>query len=487
MSKMSILFLALVGAALSGLPAAAAAPNATQQEADRLRGVFQRYVGGPAPDGAGSVTVAPEGAAYRASFDLQQMTRPFEDLGVTVEAATQSFVLAPNDDGTWHVTSDAMPPLVIHLKDQTITMKTSTYRFEGTYDPKLGLFLDQRMTQDGATTDQEAPALAQHRRSGHVVLSQKAAPVDGGRADVDIHSGVSDVTGQMTMRSPPPKASVAVEPTSPPLDISYTLPAATVDLHMDRLRAWSLLDLWAFFVAHPNREAITASQEDLRALLKAALPIVGGLKEGGSLEGLSIQTQAGEIKVGKMAGSLDVADLAGAGRVASVLSIDGLTLPSSTLPPWATGLLPTALDLSYSATGSNIDAAAREAVEDFDLKHDGLTPEQSEKIGHIFWPGEGKVVLAPSRIASPLLEIKLEGEASISPVPAGHLDVTGTGLDKAIAALQAVAATDASAGQVLAQFVMAKNLAKQNPDGSYLWAIEAGANGPLTVNGIPLK
>lgn len=483
MPKMSILVLTLVGIAP---PALAATPSASQPEADRLRGVFERYVGSPAP-GGGNVTVTPEGNGYRASFDLKQMMHPFEDLGVTLEPATQSFVLAPNENGTWHVTSEAMPPVVMHLKDQVITMKTGTYKFEGTYDPNLGLFVDQSMVQDGATIDQEAPALTQHRRSGHTVLSQTAKPANDGRADADVHYGLSDVTAQMSLRPPPPKASVAVEPSSPPVDISYALPSAAVDLHADRLNALSLLDLWAFFVAHPNRDAITAGQEDLRSLLKAALPIVGGFKEAASAEGLAVQTQVGEFKASKMAGSLELADLAGSGRVASMLSIDGLTLPGSTLPPWSTGLLPTAIDLHASVTGLHFDEAAREAVDGFDLKHDGLTPAQKEKIGHFLWPGDGKVTLAPSRIASPLLEIKLQGEATIGSVAAGHLSVTGIGLDKAIAALQPVVQTDESAAQVLAQFVAAKNLAKPNPDGSYLWAIEATADGTLTVNGIPLK
>ncbi len=486
MPKTSLLVLTLAGLALPILPVAAA-PAATQQEADRLKAVFERYVGHPTSGEAGSVSVTPEGTAYRAIIDYKLMMRPLETFGLSVEPATQSVLLTPNDNGTWQVTSDAMPPLTMHVKDQTIAMASSTYKYQGVYDPKLGIFLDQTATQDGVTLDQEAPALVQHRRSGHTILTQKAVPADGDRANIDAHYALSDVTAQAIMRSPPPPASVEVAPAAPPVELSYTLPTSTLDVHIDRLRTWSLLDLWAFFVAHPSHDAITASQEELRGLLKAALPVLSGLKEGGATTGMTMQSQFGEFKAGKLAASLEIADLAGAGKIAVALSADDLVVPTMTLPPWSAGLLPTTLDIRPTVTGVHVDEGAKEAVDSFDLNHDGFVPEQSQKIGHILWPGDGKVTLAPSHIGTPLLDLKFEGEATIGDVPAGQLTVTATGIDKAIAALQDAAAADPTAGQVLAQLVAAKNLGKLNPDGSFVWVVEASASGPLSVNGIPLK
>ena len=66
------------------------------------------------------------------------------------------------------------------------------------------------------------------------------------------------------------------------------------------------------------------------------------------------------------------------------------------------------------------------------------------------------------------------------------MTVSATGLDKAIAVLQAAAGSDPLAAQVLGPMVLAKNLAKPNPDGSLGWVIDAG-NGPVLVNGAPLQ
>lgn len=487
MTKLSIVVLALVGVAVPGL-SAVAAPLATQQEADRLRSVLERYVGRPAASEAPRLTVTPQGPDYRVTFDLQQMMRPLEPFGVSMDPASQTFVLTPNDSGTWHVAGDAMPPLTVRLKDQTIILKTSTYKYDATFDPKLGFFTGQTLTQDGATMDQEAPALVQHRRSGHSMITQKSVQTDGERESADYSYVVSDTTADMTMRPPPPKgAGEPAPPAIPQMQVSYALPKASLDLHLDRLRSRSLLDLWAFFVAHPSRDALTAAQEDLRGLLRAALPMITGLKETGTAETLAVQTQVGEFKVGRLTSSFDVSDLAGAGKLAAAMSIDGLVLPNLSLPAWSVGLLPTAVDLRPTVTGLHVDEAARAAVEAFDLNKDGLTPDQGRQIGKILIPGNGTFTLATSRITAPLLDLTFEGEGVIGAAPSGRLSVKGTGLDKAIAALQAEAGKDPSAGQVLAQFVAAKALGKPDPDGSILWVIEASGNGPISVNGVPMQ
>ncbi len=490
MTKTTVLVLAFAGVAMPALGAPAA--PASQEEADRLKAVFERYVGHPAQGEAGGVTVTPEGPGYRASLDVRQLTRALEGFGMTVEPATSILVLTPNDNGTWRITSDVFPPLVMHYGGQTLALKSSTYKFDGTFDPKIPAFSDGSATQDGTTFDQDAPTLTQQRRIGHTTATQKAAAAENGSAAVDAHYAFSDLSDKITMRVPAPKATVEVAPTQPPTEISYTVPSGTADLSLDRLRLKNLLDLWAFFVAHPNQDSIAASQDELRGLLRSALPLLGGLKQSGSMNGFSLTTQVGPFSARQLAGSLDLTDLAAAGKAALGLTLDGLSVPSTDLPPWSVGFIPTAVDLKPTLVGFHFDEAAKEAVEDFDLKAGGFTPAQSEKIGHIAWPGDdGRVTLAPSRITSGLLDLRLDGEAAIRTVPAGRLTgrltVTGTGIDKAIATLQSAAGTDATAAQMLAQIVAAKDLGKPNPDGSFTWVIEAAGSGPLTVNGVPMK
>ena len=485
MRTTTFLLLAFAGAVQATSGALAASP-ATQDQADTLRALFQRYLGTPAAGEPSNVTIVPEGVSYRASLDLKAIGHPFESFGVTLDPATQTILLTPSDDGTWHVASDAMPPVVMHLKQQTITFKTSSYKFEGTFDPKLGVFIDQTTVQDGSTMDQDSPAVLQQRRTGHSVLTESATSGAQSSANVTLHYATSDVTAHMTMQTPP-QASVEVAPSTPPVEFSYAMPTSALDAHIDRLPALRLLDLWSFFVAHPNRDAVMASQDELRGLLRAALPLMGGLTEGASAESLVVTTSLGEFSARTFASSLALADLSGAGTVTAALAIDGLVAPSLDLPPWSVGFVPTMIELKPTIIGLHVDEAAKAAVDDFDLKSDGFTSEQRDRIVETLWPGDGRVVLAPSRLASGLLDLRLEGEARIGAQLSGHLSVVATGLDKAIATVQAAAGLDPTAAQVLTGLVTAKNLAKPNDAGGLTWLIEATGNNSVTVNGVPLQ
>ena len=486
MTKPSSLALALFATLL---PAAGAfAAPATPEEAGRLTAVFERYLGHAGPGAPASVTVTPEGSAYRASFDLKAMARPLESLGVSLDPATETLLLTPNDDGTWKVAADTLPPMTVHMKDQTIVMRASTYRFEGAFDPKLGAFINSTFHQEGMTSDQDSPATSQHQRIGRIDGTMTSVPTDGNTASVDAQYTLGDMSDEVTIQPPKPQASVAVTPSAAPMAFSYKLPTGAGSLSAAKVRTNSLLDLWAFLVAHPSHDALAAAQDDLRGLLRAALPLLASLKEAGSADDFALTTQVGAFSAHRIAGSLALDGLAGTGSMALTLSFDGLKVPSQDLPAWTVGFLPTAVDLKPTLTGFHFDEMMREAVNDFDLKtSEPFTPEQDQRLGHLVWPGDGKLTLGPSRIATGLLDITLQGEGTIGSEPAGKLTVSASGLDKAIAALQQATASDPSAQQVLAQFILAKTLAKPGPDGSSVWEIEAGAAGTVTVNGTPLQ
>ncbi len=486
--------LGLLAAAMPAM-AAQAAP-ATREGADALMAVFERYLGHPAAGASGSVTVVPEGESYRATFDIQGMARPFEALGFSVEPASQTFSLLPQADGLWKVSSADFPALVVHAGTQTVTLRSGSYAFSGTFDPKIKSFSDATTQQTASTLSQEAPTLSQERRSASSTVTQTGALADGGSVSMEVHYVISGTTDKMTFRSPPtagsdPDPTAAVPPAAPPapVEVRYDTPTSTVDFTIDKLRNDALLDVWAFLVAHPNADAIKAAQDELRGLLRSTLPVMAGLKEGASVDALAVATPVGPFSFSKIAGSIALTELAAAADVALALNFDGLKVPAESLPPWSLRMIPTSIDIRPTVSGLRLNEAAREAVDDFDLKGDGFTPAQKQKITRLMMPSEGvRIGLADSRVTSDLLEVRMNGEALVGgAVSSGRLSVTGTGLDKAIAVLQAAAGTDEMAGQVLSAFVGAKNLAKPAADGALTWDVEADARGTFTVNGVPMK
>ena len=483
------LLLATAAAALPNLSAAAA--PATPEEAARLKAVFERYVSQPAPGETSGVAVEPKGDAYALTLDLKRAAAGLSSFGVTIDPYVTAVTLTPLPDGTWKVQSNDSPPLVVHVGQQTISFAAAASAFDGVFDPKLHALASYRQEQTGYTFSQTAPTATQNRRIDKVVLNGTGVAAENGTTTIQGHYAATGTAADVVFK-PGPAAPVSGNPAVPPparpgTVLSYTTPDSAIDFSFDRLRTGSLLDLWAFVVAHPNHDSIVASQGDLKAMLQAGLPFLETLKESASLSTLAVTTPIGVVTAKAIGGSIDASGLSGTGTVSTAISIADLAIPPAQLPPWSAGLVPKAVDLHVALDGFHATEAAQEAVKDLDLSKDVvITPEQREAVNHLFWPGTGTMTLAPSRLTTAALDLRMEGRASLGATPTGSVTITGTGLDKEIAALQAQAATDPGAGQVLGPLVLAKNLAKPNPDGSLTWVIAFGT-GPVTINGATLQ
>ena len=493
----------LLGFFAAALPvlSAQAAP-ATPEEAARLTTLFERFAAHPDAGQPSGVTVVPQGDAYRVTLDLAHALSGLGGLHFSVDPNVSTALLTPQSDGTWAVSGAESPPLVIHAGQQTITLKAATSKFDGIYDPKLFAFKETTQIQTGYVLDQDAPNLTQERRVDRAAVTTKAVPDAAGTVSVAGHTVDTGTAADLLIKPPPAPAPGPADagnsaeagnpavppPLEPSTPITYAMPTTTIDFGIDGLHTKELLDLWALLVAHPNHDSLATAQDELRGTLRAALPVLSALRETLAIEKLSVTSPSGVVSAQNVGAGLDLAGLAGTGKASTSFSFDGLTVPSQNLPAWTQDLVPTALSLAIGVDGFHAAEAASEAVNDFDLKADKpFTPEQNEKIGHLFWPAAGgTLTLSPSRLTSKLLDLTFEGQAMLTSPPSGQMTVSATGLDKAIAVLQASAGTDPLAAQVLGPMVLAKNLAKPNADGSLGWVIDA-SHGPLLVNGAPLQ
>ena len=480
--------LAFAGAAIPALSATAA--PATPEEAVRLTALFERYVGHPAAGEPSSVTVEPKGEGYTVTLDVKRATAGLGALGFTLDPYTSAVTLTPLPDGTWKVTSHDSPPMLLHAGAQTVTSGSATAAFEGVFDPKLRAFSSFKGEQTGYTYAQTTPTSVQNRRADRIDSTGIGAAAEGGTVSTGIHYALTGTAGDVVFRLAPVAPAPGDPPVPPPQPgtaLSYAAPTGSVDVSLERTRVDGLLDLWAFFVAHPTHDGIVAAQDELKATLRAGLPFLDGLREAAAFDTVAVTTPIGVVSMKSFAGGLDLAGLAATGKATGALSMTDLVIPSGPLPAWSAGLVPTGLDLHVAVDGFHAAEAAVAAVDDLDLRHDVvITPEQKEAVSHAFWPGGGTVALLPSRVTTKLLDLRMEGQATMAPKPSGRFTVRGKGLDAEIAALQAQAGTDPAAGQVLGPLVLAKNLAKPDPDGGLVWVIEFG-DGPVKINGATLQ
>ena len=482
----------LLGFAAAALPilSAAAAP-ATPDEAARLSTLIERYVGLPAPGEAPRETVTPQGDGYAVTVDLKRSLAALGAFGFSIEPYTVGMMLTPQPDGTWRVQSGDTAPLVMHAGTETISLSAKTSAFDGTFDPKLESFSAFKQDQTGYTDARDTNTFIQSRHTGGVALSGTGVAAANGTVSTTSHSAGTGAGGEVTFK-PKPADPAPGNPAVPPATgagttLSYASPATRTDTALDRLDTAKVLDLWAFLAAHPSRDSVTGAQDELKGLLRAGLPYLDALRQSGTLDAPSLSTPVGVVSARSLALSYDASGLGGTGRAGLALTAADILVPPAQLPPWSAGLVPTALDLHVGLDGFHATEAAKAAVDAVDLHHDVIiTPEQKEQVGRMFLPDGGTLTLQPSRIATKMLDLSMQGHAALGPQPGGEVTVTAKGLDAEIAALQAQAATDPGASQVLGPLVLAKNLAKPNPDGSLGWVIDFG-HGPVTINGAPLQ
>jgi hypothetical protein len=151
-------------------------------------------------------------------------------------------------------------------------------------------------------------------------------------------------------------------------------------------------------------------------------------------------------------------------------------------------LTPTAFDFDVKVSAAGLDQIVRLAIDDFDIRSKPpLPPASGEKIKALLISGEPKLTISPGHLTTGSLDLSFEGELALTPPkPTGRFKVMADGLDKIIAIVGKAAESDARLQKALLGATFLKGLAVAGPDGKLLWDIELGADGAVSVNGMPM-
>ena len=96
--------------------ATALAAPATPEEAGRLTGVFQAYLG----EEPGVVTVTPAGESYDVKIDFSPLIAKFKQPNISVEASPVVMQLTDHGGGRWLVTQDSPCHTAQRCQDRSI-------------------------------------------------------------------------------------------------------------------------------------------------------------------------------------------------------------------------------------------------------------------------------------------------------------------------------------------------------------------------------
>ena len=472
-----------MGTTFFGLMSSVAlASPATPEEAARLLGLFQTYLGAE----PGVVAVEPTGESYTVTLDFA----PF-----IAKAAAETFsgtvtpyvmTLTDNGDGTWATVVDQ--PFAANIVAPGISEFSYTIgslKGTGIFDEALSAFTTSRSDftdiaiSQTITIEDTPPSNSVTSAAGGYYES---TAVSGSAGGVDSKITYALTNYSQTMEIPgatgAPSAEVIVNAESYGGDATLT--------EFDPAAFYKLI---AWFVAHPSEEAIKADQAGLKAVLTEGMPFFQNMATTGGMTNATVTTPVGVFTADQIGIDVEANGLVTDGLIREGITLSGLEIPDGLAPSWSTGLIPTDVGFDVAVSGFNAADPVAAIIAAFDLtKEVPIDPAVEGQLMAAFMPnGTVDIKLAPGSIASEMYTLTYEGAMTAGPagVPVGTAKVTMTGMDAVLAALQA--APPEVGGQMVPMLGMAKGMAQPGVDGTLVWEIDASVPGTLLVNGADLS
>lgn len=478
--------LPVLGLAVSLLaPFATPAAATDAAEADRLRALFESYLGKPPAGEPSAVAVTPVGDAYEVAIDFDRLAAPLREFGLEAKFGRHVGRLTPNRDGTWAWTSDRFEPMTWSVPGQSGRIAFEGWRATGTFAPDLDAFTDQTITIDRIVAEQTAaahddvPRMDMRRVDEGTSMTINAKPAAAGAAagiDATV-DGVTRASRWVFSLSEGKAAGI------PDMEATLKIGRRHVVADITGLRQTAFLALWRHLVAHHQKADFTTGQADFKARLRDLGPAFARMKQTASIDSIEVETPVGFGGAGHMEATIDMAGAVAEGDADVTIALTGFEMHSLFVPAWANRLVPR--DLTVHGKVASWDAAAALATfldrADFAAEKPVDDATAGEILTRLLPKGRVTIDLSGNRIASSDWDVTLDGRLSVGPAGAdGDITIRAKGLETAITALRDPAAGDA--GRKAADELSIALSFAENNDGTLVWHF--GFRGEeITVNG----
>lgn len=452
--------------------------------AARLTESLSRYVGKDAFDRK-ILAVAPEGSAYRLSFDIKPLAGLLPaQARVKIDVSPFSVLVKPLADGKWDVVGDTIPGGSFDAEGpnglQSMKWTVSDGKFAGVYDPALAAFPTLSGSHAGmAMASRDAEGDMQSTTGAGTFQSAGAAAAGGG-VDISFNQSVADFVQNM---------QVASEAGGARMPVTVKATNLTVEGTGKGYRTSQILDLVAFGVANADEARLKANQAELKTKLLAALPMWNRLDGTYRFGDLDVTTPAGSFGAKNLSFGFGTDGIVQNATVSYKIGLAGLAIPSGLLPEWSAMLLPTDVSLNLDGVGFDFEGMAKKVIDSFDLNRDAVVPDEvGAEIAANFLAKPPKLVIAPSSVKNRDTQVSLAGEVTfVGTEPNADVTIDVAGFDKMVENLQAASKQAPEISQYLPMALIAKGFAKPQPDGSLRWKVVRKADGSVSVNDVQLK
>jgi hypothetical protein len=469
--------LSLAAALLWGFPVLAADKPATSEGADALKALIAKYLpatqAGPTP----LVTMNAQGSHYLISVDLSALNALLAETGISYDPAAIVYKAVEQDDANWRVDMDSLPKIGFYSKGGTGAIELTNFRSSALINPAIAWLLSGSATVDKGTFQIQNPKTTQTIDFGPVqeIIATNVA------GDGSVSTRVKEEITELGLKA------VGAGEDEPPVNFSGRAEKALVSLSVDGFKSRKAFDLWGLLAAHPGRPDLATHEAELKGLLKELAAPGLKLDEGIEAQKTVVTASLGAIAVADFKYQLGAANAGPQSAINLSVSADGLSLPVGLLPPNASELTPSKIDVTATLKGIDITEAANEWISDLSLQGEGplLSDDNANKVEAAFLSsGPVQIAFAPSHIIAPAVDADFSGAIRLDhSKPTAAITIHARSFDKTMAAVKDLGPD--IAGKAMPGLALAKGLAKTESDGSLSWLVELDSERSIKVNGIP--
>ena len=460
----------------------AAWAQATPQGAADLTATFQTYLGKT----PGVVNVLADGDAYEITLDASPLIAMIPaEAGASMTATPLVMRASDNGDGTWEVTQDQ----ALNFKFSAaglfeMEVGIGSVVCEGTYDTALRAFA----ANDCEMADMVVNQVVQDPNMGEQVSRQTVDTMTLSSTAVAGANGGVDGTISYVATGTEQTMQVPTGPGGPPMTLVISIDETTSEGTTTGVRSDAVLAAIAWAVANPSQAMMTEKRAEMKAILEGGLPLFERIVVTATATGVAVESPVGPVGIESVGLEVSMKGAVADGLFREAFRLEGVTPPPGVLPPFIEPLVPERFSIDFAVESFDAGAAVGLLLGLFDLPVGGSPgPEFEGQMMQALMPdGSVDIVIAPGSVANATYTLNYEGRMQAGPggLPTGTAKVTATGYDAAMKVLDG--APDEMKSDILPVMGMARGLAKEQPDGSLLWEIDATQPGTLMVNGMDL-
>jgi hypothetical protein len=474
--------LSLAAALLWAAPALAADKPATPEGAEALKALIAKYLPAAQAGATPLVTVKPDGSHYLVSADLSALNALLAETGISYDPAVIVYQAVEQDDGNWRVAMDSLPRTGFHSKDAAGAIELTGFRSEALISPAIAWLLSGSADMEKGNFKVQNPKLTQTIDFGRVHETITTDAAGDGSVSTQVKEDIAEL-GLKAVGSGEGQGDGAGDP----INFSGRAEKALINLGVEGFKSRKAFDLWGLLAAYPARADLAAHEAVFKGLLRELAAPGLKLEEGIEAQKTVVTASLGAIALGDFKYQLGAANAGPQSAINFSVSADGLSLPVGLLPPNASALTPSKIDVAATLKGINITAAANEWISDLRLQGDGplLSDDNADKVEAAFLSsGPVQIDFAPSHIVAPAVDADFAGLIRLDrSKPTAAITIHARSFDRTMAAVKDLGPDIAS--RAMPALALAKGLGKSENDGSLSWLVELDSGRSIKVNGIP--